>query len=371
MGCTPSWWQLLKAFHETGNEVIATPYLGDPIESLWWRTYPNPCSLESRLYNSYLERKKRKGRLAGRDDKKALWLGKATNGFIRDRWKRHIIKILEREKDIDAIFFMNVPINHITGIAEMVRSEYSIPVAYFDGDMPTILPKYALERGFKTNYYQDADLSEFDVFFTNSKGVIPDLRELGAHDVFPLYYAVDPEFFRPKAMQKTSDVSFYGHGDELRKEWMHNMITVPSRKLPNVRFSVGGDGFTIDLGNARRVGVLPYSSFRDFCCSSTISLNITRWSHANVYGSSTARPFELAGFESCIVSQPCSGMEEWFDRKEVVIVNSAEEAMEIYQCLLDQPDDAVALGQNARRRVLTEHNFHNRARHVTSKLAAA
>jgi len=23
LGCTPSWWQLLKALHETGNEVIA------------------------------------------------------------------------------------------------------------------------------------------------------------------------------------------------------------------------------------------------------------------------------------------------------------------------------------------------------------
>ena len=44
LGCTPSWWQLLKGFQETGNEVIAIPYLGDPVESLWWRTYRNPCS---------------------------------------------------------------------------------------------------------------------------------------------------------------------------------------------------------------------------------------------------------------------------------------------------------------------------------------
>src|SRR5438128_4380021 len=51
LGCTPSWWQLLKGFQETGNEVIAIPYLGDPVESLWWRTYENPCSWQSRLFN--------------------------------------------------------------------------------------------------------------------------------------------------------------------------------------------------------------------------------------------------------------------------------------------------------------------------------
>lgn len=61
LGCVPSWWQLLKALHEVGNEVIVTPYLGKPIESLWWRIYGNPCTRESIMFNSYLERKKRKG----------------------------------------------------------------------------------------------------------------------------------------------------------------------------------------------------------------------------------------------------------------------------------------------------------------------
>ena len=43
LGCTPAWWQLWKALYEIGHEVIVTPYLGDPVDSLWWRTYPNPC----------------------------------------------------------------------------------------------------------------------------------------------------------------------------------------------------------------------------------------------------------------------------------------------------------------------------------------
>jgi hypothetical protein len=34
---TPAWWQLLKALYEIGVDVIATPYQGPAIESLWWR----------------------------------------------------------------------------------------------------------------------------------------------------------------------------------------------------------------------------------------------------------------------------------------------------------------------------------------------
>ena len=40
---TPAWWQLLKGLYEIGVEVIATPYQGPAIESLWWRAAPNPA----------------------------------------------------------------------------------------------------------------------------------------------------------------------------------------------------------------------------------------------------------------------------------------------------------------------------------------
>ncbi len=34
---TPAWWQLMKGLYEIGVEVIAAPYQGPAIESLWWR----------------------------------------------------------------------------------------------------------------------------------------------------------------------------------------------------------------------------------------------------------------------------------------------------------------------------------------------
>lgn len=244
----------------------------------------------------------------------------------------------------------------------MIHEEFGIPVAYYDGDMPTILPKYAAEREFKFNYYVNADLSEFDIFFTNSKGVIPDLEEMGARNVHPLYYAADPNLFKPVDVEKDIDISFFGYGSEFREEWMKKMIANPSKHIPDAKFSVGGKGFGIPMGNANLIGDLSYSAFREFCCRSRICLNITRWSHTNVYASATARPFELAAYGACIVSQPYDGIEEWFDiGKEIIGVKSEEEATEAYKWLLSSDSEREKIGENARERVLRDHTYLNRA----------
>lgn len=365
LGCTPSWWQLFKAMHEIGHEVIAVPYLGDPVESLWWRTYPNPCATESKIYNNYLEGKKRRGKLPKHNEKTNTLLNRFAEIYVRGKWEKHLNHIIEKEKNIDAVLFVNIPINHIKEIPANIRRKYGIPVAYLDGDMPTILPQYAVDRGFKFNYYVGADLSEFDAFFTNSKGVIPDLVKLGAKNVHPLYYAIDPELFSPVKTDKTIDVSFFGYGNEYREEWMTKMITIPSKELNDTNFTVGGKGFTIDLGNANLIGDLSYSAFREFCCKSKICLNITRWSHTSVYASATARIFELAGYGACIVSQPYNGIEEWFEPgKEVIVVNSEEEAVDTYKRLLGDEKERESIATRARERVLREHTFRERARQV-------
>lgn len=369
LGCTPSWWQLLKALHETGNEVIAVPFLGDPVESLWWRSYPNPCAAESKLYNNYLEWKKTRGTHTASQKSYLSFLNGLSENYIRSKWESHLISILDKERDIDILFFMNIPLNYTRGIPEKIRSVYGIPVAYYDGDMPTILPKYASDRGFKFNYYLDADLSVFDAFFTNSKGVIPDLVELGAKNIHPLYYAADPELFKPLNIEKDIDISFYGHGSELREEWMKTMITEPSHILSDRRFSVGGLGLDIYLGLARIAGYMNYSAFRRFCCQSKICLNITRWSHTSVYASATARPFELAAFGACIVSQPYSGIEEWFDiGREIAVVNDETEVLSVYQYLLDSDEEREKMGERARARLLKDHTYQKRAEELISEL---
>jgi glycosyltransferase involved in cell wall biosynthesis len=370
LGCTPSWWQLLKALHETGNEVIAVPFLGEPIDSLWWRCYPNPCATESKLFNRYLDWKKSRGTHTTCQKRSTPSLFNSfSENYIQSKWEKSLISIFNKERDIDILFFMNVPLNYIKGIPEKIKSIYGIPVAYYDGDMPTILPKYASDRGFKFNYYLDADLSVFDAFFTNSKGVIPDLKDMGAKNVHPLYYAADPELFKPLIVDKDIDISFFGYGSEFREDWMKKMITDPSNILFNLGFSVGGKGFGIDLGRAKLVGDLSYSAFRKFCCQSKICLNITRWSHTSVYASATARPFELAAFGVCIVSQPYSGIEEWFDiGREIIIANNETDILSTYQYLIESDEERAKIGERARKRLLKDHTYQKRAEDLISIL---
>jgi len=168
-------------------------------------------------------------------------------------------------------------------------------------------------------------------------------------------------------MKKDIDIFFFGYGSDFREEWMEKLITIPSKQMPDVKFAVAGGGFKIDLGNAELIGDLSYSEWRRFCCRSKINLNITRWSHTNVYASSTSRPFELAAFGACIVSQPYNGLEKWFDfGKELFVVNNESEAIEIYRILLNDSQVPEETGLRARKRIIRDHSFHHRAEELTN-----
>ena len=101
-----------------------------------------------------------------------------------------------------------------------------------------------------------------------------------------------------------------------------------------------------------------------------INLNITSRTHASAHGTSTSRPFELAALGSCIVSQPYNGIEAWFDvDREIAIVNNEKEAIEKYENLLDNREEAQDMGLRARKRVLQEHTYVHRARALTTVMA--
>ena len=361
LGCTPAWWQLYKSLYETGNELTVIPYLGKPVESLWWSTLDNPCERESLIFNSVLDSNKNTIKKSKNSEFFKKISNAIINNYIKPKWKNYLIKVLN-ENNFDAVLFMNVPLNHITGIPSLIKEEFNIPVIYYDGDMPTILPGYVEKRNFKFDYYPNSDLSEYDAFLTNSSGVLSDLKNKGARNVDVMHYAVDPSLYVPLKLEKDIDIFYYGHGSQSREERMKFMITEPSKKLTGIDFLVGGKDFGIDLGNSRTHGVIPISEWRYFCCRSKINLNITRDSHAKVYESSTSRPFELASLGCCIVSDPYNGLENWFKiGKEMFMVENSKEAAEIYDWLLSEEDIREKTAEKARERVLKEHTFKHRA----------
>jgi hypothetical protein len=371
---TPAWWQLMKGLYEIGVEVIAAPYQGPAIESLWWRAVANPARLQGDLFQGARALARN---LLGKSSAAAPEAPPAAHGqaespadratrtaahaLVAPLWARHLDRILTREPDIDAVLLLTVPLNHFTGIPAEIQRKHGKPVFYYDGDVPASLPNL---RGFSSGFriYQGADVSEYTAFFSNSKGGAEQIRQLGARAVHTLYYGVDPDVFSPVPVPAQDiDVFFYGHGREYRTAWIDAMLRDASQALPNARFAVRGTR----LGDLGRVQALPYLSFsklREYACRSKINLAITRQAHASVYASSTSRPFELAALGAAILASPYLGIEEWFEPgKEVIVLDTVDEAAERIGWLLAHDAERRALGDAARRRALSEHTFRHRA----------
>ncbi|RMF77340.1 MAG: hypothetical protein D6737_17960 [Chloroflexi bacterium] len=379
---TPAWWQLMKGLYEVGVDVIATPYQGPAMESLWWRAEPNPAKWQGdafkRLRDTYrnLVGEKPATQLdessaeatptpplqsESRSDK---LIRRVAQTVIAPLWRNHLDRILTQQPDIDAIIFLTIPLNQLVGVAAEIQRKHNKPVFYYDGDVPASLPNM---HGFATGFriYQGADLREYTAFFSNSKGGEEALRELGARAVHTIFYGADPDVFSPaRVSQQDIDVMFYGHGREYRAQWIDDMITAPSLVLDDRRFAVRGT----KLGELGRAEMLPYLSFsklREYAGRSKINLCITRRAHASVYGSSSSRPFELSAMGCCIVANPYAGIEEWFEPgKELFVVHSKEEALDCYRYLLTHDDERRKVGAAARERVLKEHTFRHRAQQL-------
>jgi spore maturation protein CgeB len=283
---------------------------------------------------------------------------------VTPRWQRHLERILERERDVTAVIVFTVPMSHLRGIPTSLRERFGVPVVYYDGDVPMSLPEFGgMDTGF--NIYHGADPSEYDLVVSNSEGGLGRLIELGAKRAEAVFWGADPELFAPLTVEKDKDVFFYGYGDKFRREWMRELVGESSRRLPEVDFALGGADFRGDVGRARLVGDVPFNSFNRAISGSRLNLNITRRSHATVYASSTSRPFELAAAGAAIVSNPVEGIERWFEpERELVVVSSANEAVEAYRELLADPAAAAELGRRARERVLDEHTYVQRARRL-------
>ncbi len=375
-GCTPAWWQIWKGLHAAGVDLIVTPYRGKAIESPWWRTAPNPLYREAELYagvRGLAARLKGDTLLRrGEDSPAETGVDRATREliwrYVTPRWQRHLERILERERDVAAVVVFTVPMSHLRGIPAHLRERFGVPVVYYDGDVPMSLPEFGgMDTGF--NYYHGADPSEYDLVLSNSEGGLTRLAELGARRAEAVFWAADPELFRPLAVEKEADVFFYGYGDKFRRDWMRALVGEPSRRLPEVDFALGGRDFRGDVGRARLIGDVAFNVFARAISAARINLCITRRSHASVYASSTARPFELAIAGATIVSNPVAGIERWLEPgRELLVVETAEEAVEAYRELLADPAAAEELGRRARERALDEHTYAHRARRVLDLL---
>src|SRR4051812_32373502 len=213
-GCTPAWWQLWKGLHEEGADLVVTPYRGRPVESPWWRTAPNPAYREGESYAALRglaarakgDRYLRRAETSPVDTRVDRMTREAIWRVITPRWRRHLERLVERERP-DAIVVFTVPMAHFRGVPTYLPDPFDVPVVFYDGDVPMSLPQFGgMDTGF--NYYHGANPGEYDLVVSNSEGGLESLLTLGARRAEAVFWAADPEFFTPQAVEKETDVFF-------------------------------------------------------------------------------------------------------------------------------------------------------------------
>jgi Glycosyl transferases group 1 len=375
-GCTPAWWQLWKGLYEAGVDLIVTPYRGRATLSPWWRVEENPALVEGESFaaargvvarvrgDTHVRRAEAEPEdsLVDRAVRQTIWR------WVNPRWRRHLSRILEGERDVDAVIVFGVPMSHLRGIPAVLRDRFGVPVVYYDPDVPMSLPEYGgMDTGF--NIYHGADPGEYDLVLSNSEGGLGRLRELGARRAETLFWGADPELFAPLPVEKEHDVFFYGYGLKFRREPFRELVAEPSRRLADLSFALAGADFGDDVGRARELGYLPVNLVSRAISAARVNVNVARRPHAEVQASSTSRLFELAAAGAAIVTSPYEGVETWFEPgRELLVASTADEAVEIYERLIDDPAEAEELGRRARERVLAEHTFADRARRLLGLL---
>src|SRR5690242_4284931 len=127
-GCTPAWWQFLKGLHELGHDVVAVPYAGGAFATPWWRCYANPCQAEGSAFGALKKLigggAAKVGGTSTSDGAGGAINRKLIESWVRPRWEAHLAKVLETERDVDAVIVFSVPLNHFTGLPSRLRAKY-------------------------------------------------------------------------------------------------------------------------------------------------------------------------------------------------------------------------------------------------------
>lgn len=356
-GATPFVWQFLKGLHDAGSELTVVPYYGPAVTTPWWHSEPNPIERSAKAFRFYMKAASRTGS------------GKAGGSWVRDSlaprlgsrwvlfsWER-LLRHLERQPGFDACLAIGVPLNQAEPLLLSIRTRLEIPVISYDLDAPTSLPRYG---GFSFSPYLHAHPEKMDAVVIPSEGSVADLEAMGAR-VHVLHFGVDPELYTPLATAKDIDVFFFGLGTGGREHYLQMFMAEPARQRRG-RFLISGGGPNAAVPGVEIIPGIRFHEMRAYICRSKINLNIPRSLQAEVYGTSTSRPFELAALGACILSRPYAGLELWYQPgKELLVVNTPEEVMEAYDWLLGDEAARTRLGESARQRTLKDHTMKSRA----------
>jgi spore maturation protein CgeB len=243
---------------------------------------------------------------------------------------------------------------------------------FWDVDAPATLARLEADEGDRLR----ALVPRYDLVLTYGGGepVVRRYRALDARDCVPVYNALDPETHHaaPPDPRYAADLAFLGNRLPDREERVEQFFLRAAELAPDRSFLLGGAGWDDRQipPNVRLLGHVPTGEHNAFNCTPVAVLNVLRESMATNGWSPATRVFEAAGAGACVISDAWEGMDEFLEpEREVLVAGSGDDVAETLERLTK--DQAAAIGEAARRRVLSEHTYAHRAEQVERMLALA
>jgi spore maturation protein CgeB len=243
---------------------------------------------------------------------------------------------------------------------------------FWDVDAPATLDRLLDDPGDPFH----ASLPGYDLVLTYGGGppVCHSYHRLGARACVPIYNALDPETHHPAPPDErfAADLGFLGNRMPDRERRVQEFFLAPARANPDRTFLLGGSGWSDgDLPpNTRWVGHVYTSDHNGFNCTPLSVLNVSRESMARYGYSPATRVFEAAGAGACLVTDAWKGIEQFLEPgREVLVAANGQEVSDQLRSLT--PERSRRIGFAARRRVLAEHTYEQRAEQVERVLEGA
>ncbi|HEY0102712.1 MAG TPA: glycosyltransferase [Brevundimonas sp.] len=234
--------------------------------------------------------------------------------------------------------------------------------AYWDVDAPATLAELRAEP----DHPLRRDLPNIDMVLTYGGGppVIEAYEALGARMCRPIYNALDPTTHHPVAPDPrfTADLSLLANRLPDREARIERFFIEPAAVLSGRHFLLGGNGWHDKAlpVNVRTLGHVGTADHNAFNCSSLAVLNVSRDSMAENGFSPATRVFEAAGAGACLITDHWEGIDQFLKPdEEVLVARDGQEVAEHLAALT--PGRARAIGDAARRRVLADHTYAQRA----------
>ncbi len=211
-----------------------------------------------------------------------------------------------------------------------------------------------------------AALPALDLVLTYGGGppVVAAYRGFGAKRCEPIYNALDPATHHPVPSDKrfAADLAFLANRLPDREARVEAFFLAAAARVPERAFLLGGNGWHDKPmpPNVRAIGHVGTADHNAFNCSSPAVLNVARDSMAAVGFSPATRVFEAAGAGACLITDAWEGIELFLEPdREILVARDGQDVAEHMRRLT--PARAHEIGAAARRRILADHTYAQRA----------